>query len=388
MYKKGESKNFLGLFVKKAKKEDLPKLSIRTDITDLKKKYEELAKYETKLEELRAPIYRKEADKIGLTPKEIIKFREKEAEIFKQMKGILGEAVELETAIGPQQRIPPSEYLQEFDPNDPFRSCEEITVRICKERVCVDQPVPLNIDEDGISPAIGSGGSFQKYGNNKFKAFDGVSGYSYHSGLGGLVYHRGTRESTGVIDIIASGQLVESAKVRTVGITYKYFPDPDGGYDVYHMNQSIACGETYITVPNSWGRAKKYWDLKITSIIPGGAVVREYESSDDILVEDTGKCEWGGEHGCLYGGCWIQNTLLGVQNPPDGQVTIVIPIYKNFPPGTIFLVESSLTYHVKACGENASAAVCYGLEILPFINIEACSLEYPEYVTIRVSDWL
>lgn len=384
MYKKGENKNLLELFVKKAKKEDLPELSIRTDITDLKKKYEELAKYEKDLEELRAPLYKKEAEKIGIDTEEMMEIEKKEDEIFKQMKSIIGEPTDLEAAtLGPQQLSPPSAYVQALDLFDPYALCEEITVRICKEKVCVDQPVPLYLDD--ISPAAGSGCSFQKYGDSNFEAGDGVSGYSYTSDLN---YHRGTRTSTGTINILASGQIVESAKVKTTGITFKYFPDPDGNYDLFHMNQSSAYGWTRIVYPHSWGRAKKYWDLKITSIIPSGAAVREFESAEDILVEDTGKCEWGGEHGCLYGGCWIHNTIMGVMDPPNRQVTVAIPIYKNFPAGAIFLVESPFSYKVKARGEKATAGVHYGLEILPFINIEACSYEYPENVTIRVSDWL
>lgn len=103
MYKKGENKNLLELFVKKAKKEDLPELSIRTDITDLKKKYEELAKYEKDLEELRAPLYKKEAEKIGIDTEEMMEIEKKEDEIFKQMKSILGEPTDLEAAtLGPQ----------------------------------------------------------------------------------------------------------------------------------------------------------------------------------------------------------------------------------------------------------------------------------------------
>jgi hypothetical protein len=383
MYKKGESKNLIELFVKKATKKDLPDLSKRTDISDLKKKYEKLAKYEEEIEELRAPLYQKRAEMIGLDAKEMMNIQKKEEQVLKQMKGVLGQPLDIQTALlGPRQFSPPNEY-QVTDPHDPFGLCEEIKVRICKERVCVDQPLPLHVDE--ISQATDSGCAFQKHGDTKFEASDGVSG-SYH--YSHLCYHRDWKESIGAINILASGELVQPAKVRTIGITYKSFPDPAGVQNITNMNQTSACGWSRIAYPNSWGRARKNWDLKIMSRIPGGAAAIEFESAADIQVEDTGQCEWGGEHGCLYGGCWIKNTILGVENPPNGQVTIAIPVDKNFPAGTIFIIESSLGYWIKAGGDKASAYIQYGLEILPFISIEACSYEYPENVTIRVSDWL
>ncbi|TET73262.1 MAG: hypothetical protein E3J56_04320 [Candidatus Aminicenantes bacterium] len=387
MYKKGKNKNLLDLFVKKVKKEDLPELSIRTDISDLKKEYEKFDKYEKKLEEIRAPLYRKKAEKIRIDIEEMKEQQKKEEEIFKQMKNLSGELLQMEgKTLSPRQLNSEIERIREHDPvmiDDPWGLCEEITVKICKEKVCVDQPIPLHVDS--ITKASGSGCSFQKYGDNKFVANDGVSGYSYYSGLN---YHRGTRTSVGAINILASGALVERAKVNSVGITYKRIPDPNGQRNINLMNQASSCGEYKVIHVDSWGRAKKHWDLKITSIIPGGPAATEFDSADDIITIDTGKCYQGGNHGCIYLTCGQNNTILGVENPPNGQVTITYQLLKDFPAGTIFLVESSFGYWIRAKGEHSNAYVHFGLEILPFVNIEACSYEYPENVTIRVSDWL
>lgn len=114
--------------------------------------------------------------------------------------------------------------------------------------------------------------------------------------------------------------------------------------------------------------------------------MREFESAIDGVTIDTERCYQGGNHGCIYLHCGKDNTILGVEDPPNGQVTLSIPIYKDFPADTIFLMESSLGYWIKAGGETSNASVCFGIEIRPFLNIEACSYEYRDPICIPVSD--
>lgn len=118
--------------------------------------------------------------------------------------------------------------------------------------MCVDQPIPLHVDR--IVPANESGCGFQRYGDNKFVAEDAVSGYSYRSGLN---YHRGFRTGIDEINIMGSGQLVEPAKVKTIGITYRRIPDPEGQRNINYMNQAKACGEYKIVKVDSWRRVKE-----------------------------------------------------------------------------------------------------------------------------------
>lgn len=71
-----KSNNLTGLFIKKVKKDDLPKFRIRTNLSDLKKEYDKLAKYEKELEELRAPLYRESDTQIDI--KEMMEIHKKE----------------------------------------------------------------------------------------------------------------------------------------------------------------------------------------------------------------------------------------------------------------------------------------------------------------------
>jgi len=349
--KKVETINLLALFVKKVKKQDLPvrdREKFQEQINANKKNEVKISKLQHAIELIESDLFKAQA---GLDKNRCKTLLKKSGELKKELQ-----KYEYYNQVEFNKVFP-----QEHGPYLPLDSeCKDITIRVCQDRVCVAQPVPISVD--GIWLETGSNGTFELIGNKRFRHNDEVIGSSSWN----LTYHRHSQTHEGKICIWSSTELVEAAKVLGIGIVFNGFE---------YGNYGCAIGDNKTFVPNSWGRAQMFYQFRVSSKIPGGLWVREYDGSE-ILYNDTGRIE-------SRIACWSNNVLGN-----DGSATLSIELSKSFPAGTQFLIEAYLRYWIKANGVDADASVGYSLDVSPYISLESCSYQYPEWITIHVTDYL
>jgi len=171
----------------------------------------------------------------------------------------------------------------------------------------------------------------------------------------------------GAINIRSSVELLEQAKVRQIGMKFKTLMGVPGHQDWPSYNGVFADGDNKSVVPDSWGRGKMWISFQASIKRPGGSWVRQIPDLNvKYLYKDTGR------HYSL--------TTQAFTYPPDRYINL----NESYPAGTQFLIDVVLSYWIKACGWDSSASVDYNLQAIPFMNLESCSWEYPEWVCAPV----
>lgn len=352
--RKGKKKPALDLFLRKVKKDDLPERGstiLRRDPAAHKNLEAEMDKLEHELEEIQAPIFKAEIERMGLSIDELKEIAKKEKEIHNKFRKSFGE--ELERYIygaGP------------FSENLGVRlvyhhECKDVTFEVCDQRVCVDQPVPLPVAD--IWKESGSGGAFTRNGAN-FNYSDTVLGWSEWN----FFYHRRTRTDEGGINIRLSTELVQPATVRQIGITFPPLLDYRGWP---LANGIFAIGANKAGRPDSFGSGKMWISFQVSIKKPLDVdFVRQIPDPVEYLYYDRGR---------YYSRVAQTNTY-----PPSRSWDL----NRNYAAGTQFLIEANLSYWITASGWDASASARYNLEVRPYMNLEACSWEYPEWATVQI----
>lgn len=346
----------LDLFLKKVKPEDLPERGAtlpRRDIVAHKKLEAEIEKLEYEREKTEVPIYKAWIESLGLSFDEMREITEEKKRIRKQFQESFKKAYTdymfYETAVVD----PVVEALL-------LNRCKEVTIRVCKQKVCVDQPVPLSVDRVWEDP--GSDGTLDMVSDyDRFEYHDAAYGYSTWN----LFYHRHSRTHEGGINIRSSAELVEPAKVRQIGMVFE--PLLDGkGWPL--PNGVFASGDDAWLLPTSWGRGKMWISFQVSRKTPGGTNWISLLPDNRINYKDTGK---------------ITSRIMQSHAYPPPRV---MTLNEDYPAGTQFLIETNLSYWIKGLGDEGNAWADYALEARPIMNLEACSWKYPKWVTVQVPD--
>ena len=126
-------------------------------------------------------------------------------------------------------------------------------------------------------------------------------------------------------------------------------------------------GKIYILVVNSYGEGSQSITWQASVLPPGGSLTR--------LISGSGATTRYNYPPAEYQDCsspyanWGEHWML----PPDR----MLDINQYYPAGTIFIVEASLDYWIKSCGKESWGSVTYNLEANPYINLAACSWQWP-----------
>ena len=160
--------------------------------------------------------------------------------------------------------------------------------------------------------------------------------------------------------------------IAYVGNKAEHTIGPDGQPE---KNGACAHGNDPFGLPASWGRGKMHWQVRLKYKEPGSSWTHWFDGAK-VKYHDTGQVESNVM-------CWVDN-VLGEWSRRD----LSLPRYRQFPTGTQLLIETDLSYWIKALGVDSSADVGYSLDVLPYINLESCSYQYPEWITIHVPDYL
>jgi hypothetical protein len=246
---------------------------------------------------------------------------------------------------------------------DKFRECTDITVHVCKERVCVDQRLPLNLDF--IRQAPGSQGSFSLPRADKFTTTDYVRGWDSWN----ATYHRHHSTHSGGIEIWASLQLAEAAVVDGIGIEFR--PEISAGIG----NGGWAVGDHYVFLPDNTGRVKMFHSVGVLYQQPGG-VWTPWQATGEVLYLD---------HGPVNSNVAPIFTVLGTPGPKD--VSFSTP-GSSFAAGTQFLLQANLRYWIDGNGADGEASASYELTVHPYILVKSCTDQWPESILVRVRDYL
>ncbi len=356
--KKAE-RNLLELFVKKVNKEELPEGEDRTFLEErerYRKIRKEMDKLEYELEEIEAPMYQAMLKSYGLTSDVMKDILKKKEEAHKKFREGMGKDYEryMYSWGKPYVMLPPElDILHE--------RCKEITVTVCKERVCIDEPISLAVHD--IYADNDSDGAFTSISitDGQFGYEDDVYGYSEWN----LTYHRYSRVHEGTIRIKSSAELVEPAKVRKVGVDFeplldwRDWPKSNGVFAVGGYRPFLGC-------PRSRGKGYMWITLRVYRKLPGESWVKLTDYTE--LYKQTG---------------WIASRISQAHAYPPARS---LDLYEDYPAGTQFSIEVDLSYEIKGNGVEGCASADYNLEVKPYMNLEACTMEYPEYVTISVGD--
>jgi hypothetical protein len=241
--------------------------------------------------------------------------------------------------------------------------CTDITVMVCQQRVCVDQPLGMNIDFIGALP--GSQGTFTRPATNKFTTSDFVRGWDSWN----WTYHRHHRTHSGGIQIVASAQLLEDAVVNGIGIEFR--PEQSAGIG----NGGWAEGDTYAALPDNTGRVQMSYRVE-TMNRPASGNWTPWHSTGNVMYLD---------HGPVNSNVAGIFTVLGVQGTKDVRFDTAGTLFRA---GSEFILEANLWYWIDGNGLDGAASASYELRIHPYLLIESCTDQWPETVTIRVRDYL
>ncbi len=363
------------LFLKKVKKKDLPKLDHSEDLEEDKREQAliaDISRFQHEMEKIEAPLFTAELKQRGVSLDDYKKIMEQRKEWREKHIEKFEARLDLERWEPPYSLSETGWVLEGPD----LPECTEIPVRVCQERVCVDTDLPISIDE--LYRTDGSNGTFQKHGNDGFEAYDRVEGYSTWN----LTYHRHKRYDRGWVNIHSSTELVEPAVVKGIGVNFEQLVHANGET---FANGGKAWGDIHISKPNSWGRAEKYKRIRVEYKKPGEPWVRwHWPQNRTRYFHHYNEQEMtsAGFANNMWGPHW-PDEVIGSNN--RGSVTEQRT--GNFSAGTQFRVYVQLKWKIYGNGDNGVAKVHYGLRAKPFITIEACSYEYPESVTIDLSDY-
>lgn len=239
---------------------------------------------------------------------------------------------------------------------EPF--CTDIHVHVCKDRVCVDQSMPIPVSD--IFTDGGFDGHFARVSQNEFRADDSVEGDSHWN----LTYHRDSQTHEGKIVILAAVELTEPAKVKGAGMRLEFLP---GGADSLY-----AKGEGFAGRPDSWARAKAFAEFDVEKNSSG------WHAGAKGKYRDTGK---------VKSRINPRPNLFNRTSEPWSRVFHVDKI-DHVDPGDFFQMELGLSYWIKAEGQQSDASIFYGARAFPYLVIESCSYQYPETITINLGDYL
>ncbi len=363
--KRRAQEELLSLFLRRVKKTDLPKRDPKPYKRALKARRmleAKIAKHEQQLEKISWPLHKAQIESLGLSADQLKSIAREEAEEQEQFRAKVGAAYrEQMWSEAVPAAVSPQHIGSLVDLN-----CTEIVVRVCKDKVCVDQALPLSVDD--IWAEQGSDCTLNKDTSNRFSAQDSVAGSSSWN----LFYHRHGQTHEGQINIWSSGELVEPATVHGLGVVFKHTVGPNGQPE---WNGAAVHGNYTFGLPPSWGRGKMHWEIKLKYKEPGGGWTHWFDSAT-VKYFDTGQVE--------SNIMWWSDNVLGEWSRKD----LSVMRFRQFPAGTQFLIETYLSYWIKALGEEGSASVHYNLDVKPYVKIEACSYQYPEWVTVHVPDYL
>jgi hypothetical protein len=124
----------IDLFLKKRKKQDLPKRGVTLTPIDYKaiqKAADRYDKYQLKLDEIHYPLYKSQLKKIGITKDQWEEIGAQEDALYEKY----------------QEEIKAAYVPQAFPLVIDAALCRQVTVWECQEKVCVDQPIPFDVDE-------------------------------------------------------------------------------------------------------------------------------------------------------------------------------------------------------------------------------------------------
>ncbi|MHC5076765.1 MAG: hypothetical protein ACYTFM_10085 [Planctomycetota bacterium] len=376
--KNDEQKNLLDLFLKKVDKKELPERDIKIFLKEREAKKElaeEISKYQQEIKEIKAPIKQALLEKMGLSIDEIEKVSNKTKELTQNFQERSEEICEMYMSAEPTYRVPEYNMPQgpginsldagiQIDP-DLFR-CRDITIRICKEKVCVAQPVPIFLEN--IFPEGDGEDNFQRSGNS-FSLSDTVDSQS------GYMQHEGE------IEIWSAAELVESSKVYKIGMQFDQLLQPNGQSK---ENGGCAFGGKDCMIFDwicdvGWGKAKLTWKFELYVKEPGENFEEIYRTNH-IEYINTGQID-------SRISCRVNNVLGATGHQTVAYTFSTLP---QFPTGTQFLNKIFLNYEIEAGGDGAqgSASAYYNLKVKPFMHIEACSWEWPESVTIPLARFI
>lgn len=168
-----KNKANIDLFFKDVDKNNLPKPNgrlLRQDFAHNKKIEKEISLTEKEVEKLETPLLKAKLESMRLSLEEFkeinIKTHEKKEKLIKKIGNIYKDF----SAQKATDNVLGIEKDLQF-----FNFCKEVKVNVCKNRVCIDQPVPLTIDETWLEP--GSDGELNLVREfDKFNLGDNVYG--------------------------------------------------------------------------------------------------------------------------------------------------------------------------------------------------------------------
>lgn len=351
MRKKGKDSKppSLDLFLKKRNENELPRRGIslpQIDYKKIRKAAEKRDALQRKRDEIQYPLYKSWFEAIGIT-------KDQWDMIGKQEDSLNGNHREniINNATFPIDSSMPQMSL-----------CRKVIIWECQQKVCVDHPVPFDVDEYWLE----GGGNLSEesgpnFNGNHCAYYAQVDGSSYRDwGM----YHRNIKESTGSICLRASTVLVEAAKVREVGLK---FDGPLQGATGGMANGLYLDGQVFTFLPNSYGDGRQSITFQVSIEIPGGELIRHVPSSESTLIfNDPPRVEQNYADPYLEGGSY-----------PALPSSRVLNLNQVFPAGTFFLVEARISHWILACGKEAFASVWHNFDAQPYINMESCSWEWP-----------
>ena len=346
---KASKKPSLDLFLKKCKKSEMPRRGISLAPINYKAIQEAAGrrdKLQRKQDEIQYPLFKSRLEAMGVTKDQWEKIGEQEDALYKvYQEEILAQDLPLTPGDLPGIGL-----------------CREVTIWECQQKVCVDHPVPFDVDEfwlegDG-NVSSKSGPSFN---GNHADYYARVNGSSYRSWL---MYHRRTKESTGAICLRASTVLVERAKVRQVGINFDGpLETSTGGM----ANGLYLDGQIFASVVDSYGDGRQTSEFQVSIETPGGTLTRHVPSSESSRIYNNPPAAYQN---------YASPYLLGGDYkvlPPSR----ALDLNQTYPAGTFFLIEARISHWIKARGKQSFASVWHSFDAQPFINLESCSWQWP-----------
>lgn len=75
-------------------------------------------------------------------------------------------------------------------------------------------------------------------------------------------------------------------------------------------------------------------------------------------------------------------------DPSEWTRDVSAPFDGTFAAGTLFLIELELSYWIRGNGRDGDALVNYGMQVRPYLVVEACTYQYPSTITIDTRGYL
>lgn len=225
--------------------------------------------------------------------------------------------------------------------------CREVTYYECQHKVCVDNPVPLDIHHAEYD----SDGEFIWYRNyDQFGLYDYVKGREVRFGKDI------TNRKDGEIWFNSAFKLNTQGKVRRIGILCAPITSGTGSavYNTYYYAQG-----DYEWPDDDWGQVELWCSFIVRSKVPNGNWVSHvpYSDSENKYCDIT-----------IYNG-----TCGPAPNIPPHRF---VNLNQIFPTNTEFMIDYSLRYRVSGCGDEGGGYVRYYLQVNPYINLESCTWEW------------